>query len=105
MKILFDQGTPVPLRKFLPGHHVETAYERGWSHLANGELLKTAEEAGFDTILTTDKNLRYQQNLAGRRIAILVLPITNWPTLKGETAHVAGAIESLVPDSYQELAW
>lgn len=67
MRILFDQGTPVPLRRSLIGHEVETAYERGWSALQNGVLLKTAEEAGFDAIITTDQNLRYQQNLAQRK--------------------------------------
>ena len=62
MRILFDQGTPVPLREHLPGHSVETAYEMGWSALRNGELLANAE-AEFDLLITTDRNLRDQQNL------------------------------------------
>jgi len=61
MRLLFDQGTPVPLRKDLPNHKVETAYERGWSNLKNGDLLTQAEAEGFDAIITTDRNLRYQQ--------------------------------------------
>jgi hypothetical protein len=62
MKILFDQGTPAPLRNALAAHTISTAYEMGWSDLENGELLKRAEEM-FDAFITTDKNLRYQQNL------------------------------------------
>ena len=78
MRILFDQGTPAPLRQLLRGHNVSTAYEMGWSELANGDLLAAAE-ADFDALVTTDQNLRYQQDLAGRRLAILVLPTTSWP--------------------------
>jgi hypothetical protein len=63
MLILFDQGTPDPLRRFLRGHRVISAREQGWSTLVNGELLRVAEQAGFDLFLTTDKNLFYQQNL------------------------------------------
>jgi hypothetical protein len=62
MKILFDHGTPVPLRRFLQGHDVSTAYEMGWSKMTNGDLLNAAQEAGFDVLLTTDQNLRYQRN-------------------------------------------
>ncbi len=72
MRILLDQGTPAPLRDALGGHSVETAYELGWSKLSNGELLAAAEAAAFGLLITTDQNLRYQQNLSGRRLAILV---------------------------------
>ena len=73
MLVLFDQGTPVRITKFLLGHAVKTARQQGWDTLANGELLRMAEEAGFDALLTTDKNLIYQQNLKSRKIAIVVL--------------------------------
>jgi predicted nuclease of predicted toxin-antitoxin system len=73
MRILLDHNTPVPLRYWLIGHHVETAYERGWSKLTNGELLRMAEEADFDVMITTDQGIRYQQNLAGRRLALVVI--------------------------------
>jgi len=66
MKILFDQGTPVPLRKLLPDHSIITAYERGWQTLENGDLIAAAEADGFDIIITTDQNLKYQQNLTDR---------------------------------------
>jgi hypothetical protein len=59
MKILFDQGTPVPLRQHLSSHTVETAYEKGWSGLRNGDLLARAEAEGFDALVTTDQNLRH----------------------------------------------
>ena len=82
MRILFDQGTPAPLRRALTGHSVETTYERGWATLSNGDLLNEAENASFDLFLTTDQSLRYQQNLTGRRVAILVLPTTRWPAIE-----------------------
>jgi hypothetical protein len=78
MKILFDQGTPVPLRHYLQSHEVTTAFEMGWSSLSNGELLKRAEDL-FDLIITTDQQLRYQQNLSERKLGVLVLLSTSWP--------------------------
>jgi len=102
MKILFDQGTPAPLRDALTGHSVTTVYEQGWDQLANGDLLRVAE-AAFDAFVTTDQNLRYQQNLTGRNLAILVLPTTSWPKLRAHTAKVATAIAALRPGDYVEL--
>lgn len=72
MRILFDQGTPAPLRHALIGHTIETAFELGWATLQNGELIAAAEEAGFGVFVTTDKNLKYQQNLEARSIYIVV---------------------------------
>ena len=66
MKVLFDQGTPVPLRRYLPEHRVDTAFERGWSQLRNSALLDRAEKDGYELLITTDQNLRYQQDLAAR---------------------------------------
>lgn len=102
MKILFDQGTPAPLRDALTDHSITTVYEQSWDQLANGDLLKLAE-AAFDAFVTTDPNLRYQQNLTGRKLAILVLPTTSWPKLRGHTAKVATAIAALRPGDYVEL--
>jgi hypothetical protein len=82
VKILFDQGTPVPLRQSLSGHAVRTAAQEMWDTMRNGDLLEAAEAAGFDLLITTDKNLRFQQNLTGRRIAILVLGKQQWPILR-----------------------
>ena len=102
MRILLDQGTPAPLRRELAEHLVATAYERGWAELRNGELLKAAE-AEFDALITTDQNLRYQQNLRGRRLAILVLPTTSWPRIQAHASAVAVAVSELRPGDYREL--
>ena len=82
MRVLFDQATPVPLRAHLAQHFVSTAAQQGWDKLKNGESLAVAEGAGFDVLLTTDKNMRYQQNLAGRNIAVVALSSVEWDILK-----------------------
>lgn len=103
MRVLFDQGTPVPLRKHLPTHHVTTTFELGWNNLKNGELLQKSEESGFSVLVTTDQNLRYQQNLTGRQIAIVVLTTTSWPRIERAVERVAKAVDSAVPSSYVEI--
>lgn len=103
MKLLFDQGTPVPLRNHLPNHAVGTAYEKGWSNLKNGDLLARAESNGFDALITTDQNLPYQQNLTGRKISVVALLTTSWPRIKNHIASVVQAIDSLQPGSYEEI--
>ena len=102
MQVLFDRGTPAPLRKFLTAHVVSTAYELGWSKLKNGELLEAAEST-FDVLVTADKNHRYEQNLAGRRLAILVLPVTSWPRLQKYIDEIVSTVDSLELGSYVEL--
>ena len=82
MRVLFDQGTPEPLRRALTQHEIVTAYERGWSKLTNGELLDAAEKEGFGVLVTTDTNLKHQQNLASRQIAIAVLTTPSWPRIQ-----------------------
>lgn len=100
MKILLDQGTPAPLRKYLAPHTVDTAHERGWSTLANGELLRAAEMAGYAVFITTDQSLKYQQNLAGRRIAILVLSTTRWRRMELKAVEIADAVGDLEAGSF-----
>ena len=102
MRILLDQGTPVPLRRWLTAHHVETAWQRGWAELSNGDLLSAAESGGFDLLVTTDQNLRYQQNLTARRIAIVVLTIANWPTLEPHAPHIAATVDAMQPGAFRE---
>jgi predicted nuclease of predicted toxin-antitoxin system len=102
MRILFDQGTPVPLRQHFPGHQVETAFDLGWSRLTNGELLAAAE-GRFDVLVTTDKNLRQQQSLSGRKLAVLVLPTTSWPRLRGHAAAIVSALASVKPGEYLDI--
>lgn len=103
MRILFDQGTPVPLRTFLSQHEVSTAFERGWSDLKNGELLAAAERDGFTVFVTTDSSLRFQQNLTGRRIAIVVLLSTSWPRIERTVGAVVKAIGAAAPGSCAEV--
>jgi hypothetical protein len=102
MKILFDQGTPAPLRRTLASHRVSTTFEMGWGELENGKLLAEAEMA-FDAFITTDKNLRFQQHLAGRRLAILVLPTTSWPEIQKHLGLVSVAVNSLKPGDFIEM--
>jgi hypothetical protein len=103
MRILLDQGTPVPLRAFLKNHTVSAAAEVGWDRLRNGDLLTAAEKAGFDMLLTTDKNLQYQQNLKERRIAIVVIGDSQWPTLRQHVQRVVDAVNAATPGSYAEV--
>lgn len=102
MRILFDQGTPVPLKQYFPEHQIQTAFELGWARLTNGELLAAAEKQ-FDVLVTTDRNLQYQQSLAGRRLAILVLPTTSWPKLRVRAEEISKAITTLKAGEYREL--
>jgi len=104
MRILFDQGTPVPLRRHLTDHSVDTAFERGWSDLQNGDLLDAAEEEGYELLITTDRNIKYQQNLSYRQLAILVLLSTSWPRIRLRIAEIAVAISGIGPGSYDEIA-
>jgi len=103
MKLLFDQGTPIPLRNYLTDHTVETAFEKGWSKLGNGDLLTRAEADGFDALITTDQNLRHQQNLTGRKISIVVLLTTSWPRIKNHIALIIQTIDNSHPGSYEEI--
>ena len=105
MKLLFDQGTPVPLKSHLPNHTVETAYEKGWSTLKNGDLLIQAESDGFDALITTDQNLPYQQNLTNWKIGVVVLLTTSWPRIKSHIALIVQAIDNLQPGSYEEISF
>ena len=102
MRILFDQGTPAPLRKYLANHEVKTAADMGWSRLTNGQLLDAAEET-FDLLITTDQHLREQQNLAARKLAILGLSTTSWPKLEPNHMTILSAIESITSGQYVEL--
>jgi hypothetical protein len=97
MLILFDQGTPVGIRHALTHHSVKTAKEQGWSTLLNGELLRAAEEAGFDVLLTTDSNLPLQQNLGGKKLAIVVLSKNRWKLIRAALPQIAAAVESAKP--------
>src|SRR5215469_18304987 len=99
----FDHSTPAPLSSFLVGHIVIEARTRGWDRLSNGDLLVEAERAGFEVLVTADKNMRYQQNLKGRRIALVVLGTPRWPALRVHVDLVAAAVNAATPGSYTEV--
>ena len=104
MRIIFDQATPLPIRPHLDRHTVRTAAQQGWDKFKNGELLTAAEEAGFDLLLTTDKNMRYQQNLQSRKIAVVVLGQQQWPALRPHIQLVVDAINAATPGCYVEVS-
>jgi predicted nuclease of predicted toxin-antitoxin system len=103
MLILFDHVTPRGVARFLSGHTVITAKDRGWDTLSNGELLEAAERAGFDVVVTADKNMRYQQNLGGRKIAVVVLSTPQWPIVKLHLEKIAAAVNTATAGSYIEV--
>jgi hypothetical protein len=103
MLILFDHGTHRSVARWLHGHTVVEAIARGWDRLANGDLLKMAEDAGFDLLLSTDKNIRYQQNLTGRRIAIVILGNPQRPAVHRHINLVIDAVNAATPGSYIEV--
>jgi hypothetical protein len=104
MLVLFDHGTPAGLARALTGHSVSTAQARGWDRLANGELLSQAEAAGFEVMVTTDRRIRYQQNLSGRLIALVVLAgSTKWSRIRLHLEEISAAVSSAKPDSYSEV--
>lgn len=103
MRVLFDQATPLPIRPYLEGHTVRTAFQQGWDKLKNGELLEAAEQAGFDLFLTTDKNIRYQQNLAHRKVSIVVLGQQQWPHVRPHIQRVVDAVNAAISGSFAEV--
>jgi hypothetical protein len=103
MRILFDNGTPNPIARSLIGHEVSFARQIGWHELKNGELLRVAEQAGYDLLLTSDKNIRYQQNLSGRKIAIVVLGNQQWPDVKNHLERILAAVNAASPGSFSEV--
>ncbi len=103
MRLLFDNGTPAPLRRHLGDHTIHTAAQLGWATLPNGDLLDRAEEAGYEVLITTDQSMKYQQNLAGRRIGIVVLMDSRWPFVRLRTADIRSAINAVQPGEAREV--
>lgn len=103
MKVLLDVCTPVQVREALSGHEVHTAVRMGWGELENGDLLREAEAAGFELLIICDKNLRYQQNLAARRLAILELWTNHRPTLERYWPLIRQAAEAMRPAEYRAV--
>ncbi|MCY3805608.1 MAG: hypothetical protein OXG91_03820 [bacterium] len=103
MRILFDQGTPAPLRRHLGDHTVDTVAERGWSELGNGELLEQAESEDYDILVTTDQNMRHQQNIADRRLAVVVLLSTAWPHVRLRTEEIRSALDNVRVGEFRDV--
>ena len=104
MKVLLDACVPRPLRKFLPDHSVQTAQEMGWGQLKNGALVREAE-IQFDAFITTDQNLKHQQKVVRRKLAILILPTNDWPTIRAKGGEIATTVATLKAGDFVELNW
>jgi hypothetical protein len=100
LRVLFDKNVPFGTRHFLCDHHVETVDDHGWARISNGELLKTAETAGFDVVVTADQNIVYQQTLEGRRIALVVLGSNIWPIVRSHEAAIREHVNAASAGSY-----
>jgi hypothetical protein len=95
VRILLDESVPVQIRGALSRHQVSSAVEMGWQGIGNGELLDRAEADGFQLLIIADKNFQHQQNLKGRRIAILELWTNHRPTLENHFERIRAAAESV----------
>jgi len=101
LRVLFDKNVPVGVRGFLSKHQVRTVVEMEWpEQLSNGELLTMAEQVGFDVMVTSDQNIRYQQNLAGRKLALVILGSNIWPIVRQYGAVIAARVDEAKPGEY-----
>lgn len=101
LRILFDENVPVGVRRFLVKHEVRTVVEmNGPPQLENGELLRAAETAAFDVLVTSDQNIRYRQNLTGRKLALLVLGSNIWPIIRNYGDAITAGVDGATPGSY-----
>ena len=103
MRILFDHDVPRPLRRHLTDHEVDTAKERGWAELSNGELLNEAEREGYQVLITADQKMTYQQNIARRTFGVVVLMSNNWPQVREKVAAIQTALEGIDPGELREV--
>jgi hypothetical protein len=103
MKILFDNGTPNAISRSLHGHECTYARQIGWHQLKNGDLILQAEHAGYEVLLSTDKNIRYQQNLSDRKIALVILNHSQWPAVQLHLDSIVKAVNGALPGSYTEV--
>ena len=103
LRIILDENIPTALKRLLPGHEVRSVRDLGWLAISNGRLLAMAEAAGFEVMITGDKNMRRQQNMAGRRIAMVVLSSSQWQTVRAGADRIAAALDQATPASYHEV--
>jgi hypothetical protein len=104
-RVLFDENVPDGIRRLLTGHTVETAPEPGFAGLTNGDLIEAAEKGGFDVMITADQNLVYQQNLTGRRLALIVLTTNHWDTIRPDAARIVDAVEAIQSGGFVTIAF
>ena len=97
MRVLLDQCTPAPIRAYLSKHQVSTAYEQGWGTLLNGRLIKAAEDAGFDVLLTADSHMMNQQNLSQLKLAVVVLSTNHWKSILAAIKSIVAAVDTAKP--------
>ena len=102
MKILLDECVPWPMHKFLTGHECSTAQQHGWGGIKNGDLMRLAEKE-FDLFITSDQNIRYQQNLAGRQIAILELSTNDHRRIQSAAALIQSVVATMQPREFRRL--
>ena len=103
MLILLDHSAPRPLRAYLPGHTVHTSEQLGWDRLPDGTMMTLAEEAGYELLITCDQRIRYQQNLSGRKLPILVLMLNNWRLIRARSDAINTAINEIEPGELREI--
>jgi hypothetical protein len=100
LRILLDENLPTALSHLIVGHHVTAAFEMGWAGISNGDLIAAAEVEGFEVLITADQNIRYQQNLIGRRLILIVLSTNIWPIIRANPAPILAAVEQVRPGDY-----
>ena len=103
MRILFDVNIPEPLRSYFAEHSVDTANEKGWARVRNGNLLDNAEKDGYEVLITADQNMRYQQNMASRQLAVIVLLSNRWPRVQLRIEDIRAALEGMDPGEVREV--
>jgi hypothetical protein len=101
LRVLFDKNVPYSLRRYLANYHVLTAEDEGWGQISNGELISRAEAAGHPIMVTCDQNIQYQQNLAHRKISMIVLGSNIWPSIEPKIAEIRAALERASPGSFE----
>ena len=104
MRIILDENLPKPLKRIFPGHTVTTVQEEGLAGTVNGALLAQLE-GKFNVFITADKNLRYQQNLSDRKLAIVELPTNRLPFLRPIFPRITATVESIAPSAYVQVTF
>ncbi len=101
LRVLFDKNVPYPLKRYLTDYQVTTAEEEGWGQISNGELISSAEQAGCEILITCDQNVRYQQNLTDRKIAMVVLGSNIWPSVRQKVVEITSALAKVSSGSFE----